>query len=89
MSRGRNKTPAERALEVICVLADVPYEDFCKVLEQSQGERCTPRPCPESSYDMVGKRYFRNALHQFPPRELWLKVLEHVKSPKIDFGVEK
>ncbi len=50
MTRGRNKTPAERALEVICTMAGVSFEEFEEQLKKSQGNTATERAFPESSY---------------------------------------
>ena len=43
MKRGRNKTPAERALELICAKANLSYEEFIVLVEKSQGEKSKSR----------------------------------------------
>ena len=61
MARGRNKTPAERALEVICTMAGVSFEEFQEQLEKSQGDKASKRAFPETSYNMVKTNYFKNS----------------------------
>ncbi len=34
MTRGRNKTHAERALELICTMAGVPFNEFQEMLKK-------------------------------------------------------
>ena len=52
MARGRNKTPAERALEVICTMAGVSFEEFQEQLEKSQGDKASKRAFPEQRFDV-------------------------------------
>tara|TARA_Y100001973_G_scaffold91179_1_gene139548 strand:- start:634 stop:891 length:258 start_codon:yes stop_codon:yes gene_type:complete len=81
MARGRNYTPAERALQLICAKAGASYEEFCKLMEQSQGKE--PRVSPKSSYKMLIERYLSdletNAVD-------WAEMLNHVRGPKRGFG---
>ena len=81
MSRGRNYTPAERALQLICAKAGCNYEEFAKLMEQSQGK--SPRTSPKSSYKMLVERYLSdletNAVD-------WSEMLNHIRSPKRGFG---
>jgi len=79
----RNKTPAERALEVICTMADVPFEDFQILLEKSQGNNASERPFPQTSYKMVKNSYFNQSEI---PQEEWGELLQHIKKPKSNFG---
>jgi hypothetical protein len=83
MSRGRNKTPAERALEVICSMAGVSFEEFEDLLKKSQGEKAGERSFPESSYEMVRKSYFKDSSIT---ASQWRELYEHLKNPKTNFG---
>jgi len=83
MTRGRNKTPAERALEVICTMAGVSFEEFEEQLKKSQGNTATERAFPESSYKMVKKQYFKNSSIS---KTEWKEIYEHIKNPKANFG---
>ena len=81
MGRGRNYTPAERALQLICAKAGASYEEFNSLMSQSQGKE--PRTSPESSYKMVKHNYLSdletNAVD-------WAEMLNHVRSPRDGFG---
>lgn len=79
----RNKTPAERALEVICAMADVPFEEFQRLLEKSQGNNASERPFPQSSYKMVKDSYFNQSEI---PQEEWGELFQHIQKPKSNFG---
>lgn len=83
MSRGRNKTPAERALEVICSMAGVSFKEFEELLEKSQGSKATQRQFPESSYKMVKDNYFK---HSSVSQTQWKELVDHIKKPKDNFG---
>ena len=83
MSRGRNKTPAERALEAICTMAGVPFQEFEELLEKSQGNKASKRDFPESSYDMVRNSYFKNSSIN---QAQWKELYEHISNPKLTFG---
>lgn len=83
MSRGRNKTPAERALEVICTMAGVSFEEFQEQLEKSQGNKASERAFPESSYNMVKTNYFKNSSIS---QQEWKDLYQHITSPKSNFG---
>jgi hypothetical protein len=83
MSRGRNKTPAERALEVICCMAGVPFKEFQELLEKSQGSKASVRAFPESSYNMVRDSYFKSSSIS---QAQWKELYEHTKNPKSNFG---
>jgi hypothetical protein len=80
---GRNKTPAERALEVICTMAGIPFSEFEQLLKKSQGDRARERDFPESSYEMVRKSYFNNSSIS---KDEWRKLFQHCKEPKSNFG---
>jgi cytochrome P450 len=73
---GRNKTPAERALEVICTMAGIPFSEFEQLLKKSQGDRARERDFPESSY-------FNNSSIS---KDEWRKLFQHCKEPKSNFG---
>jgi len=81
MARGRNYTPAERALQLICAKAGASYKEFYALMEQSQGKE--PRTSPESSYKMVRENYLSdletNAVD-------WTEMLNHIRSPRDKFG---
>jgi hypothetical protein len=79
----RNKTPAERALEVICAKAGVPFEEFQILLEKSQGINATERIFPQSSYMMVKDSYLKQSEI---PQEEWAELFQHIKKPKRNFG---
>lgn len=81
MSRGRNYTPAERALQLVCAKAGLSYERFCELMAQSQGK--TPRVSPESSYRMVKESYCTDIETNV---EDYSKMLEHVVGPKSGYG---
>jgi len=83
MARGRNKTPAERALEVICSMAGVPFKEFEQLLEKSQGDKAKLRPFPESSYNMVKNSYFK---HSSVSQTQWRELVEHITNPRDNFG---
>ena len=83
MSRGRNKTPAERALEAICTMAGVSFKEFEELLEKSQGNKASKRDFPESSYDMVRNSYFKNSSIN---QAQWEELYEHISNPKTNFG---
>ena len=83
MSRGRNKTPAERALEAICTMAGVSFKEFEELLEKSQGSKASKREFPESSYDMVRKSYFKNSSIS---QAQWKELYEHIQKPKSNYG---
>lgn len=83
MSRGRNKTPAERALEVICSMANVPFHEFQQLLDQSQGDKATKRVFPEASYKMVKHSYFKTSTVS---QAQWEEMANHIKAPKTNFG---
>ena len=83
MSRGRNKTPAERALEAICTMAGVPFKEFEELLEKSQGDKASERVFPESSYEMVRDSYFKNSSVS---KAQWKELYEHISNPKTNFG---
>lgn len=83
MTRGRNKTPAERALEVICTMAGVSFEEFEEQLKKSQGDKSSERSFPESSYDMVKKQYFKNSSIS---QAQWKELYGHISNPKSNFG---
>ena len=83
MVRGRNKTPAERALEVICTMAGVSFKDFKCLPGKPQGDKATQRDFPESSYDMVRKSYFKNSSIK---NDQWKELYEHIKNPRVNFG---
>ena len=83
MLKRKNKTPAERALEVICAMANVPFEDFCDLLERSQGDNASPRECPESSYNMVKHGYFKDSMIT---EDQWKDIFGHVSKPRKNFG---
>lgn len=81
----RNYTFAERALQLICAKAGVPYEEFEKMLEASyhitkMGEY---RKSPESSYNMVRNSY---KLHDGLTEDVCKAMFEHIKGPKSHFG---
>jgi len=81
MTRGRNKTPAERALELICTMANVPFSEFQEMLKKSQ--ESSERAFPETSYHMVKKQYFKDS----EIREAqWQELYQHIKSPETNFG---
>lgn len=80
----RNYTFAERALQLICAKAGLPYEEFEKMLEASHHitKMGDYRKSPESSYNMV-----RNSYHlDFYEVRVAKAMLEHVKGPKTNFG---
>jgi len=81
MPRGRNYTPAERALQLICAKAGASYEEFYALMEQSQGKE--PRTSPESSYKMVRENYLSDLETNSVD---WAEMLNHVRSPKDQFG---
>jgi len=81
MARGRNYTPAERALQLICAKAGLSYEEFSKLMEQSQGKE--PRVSPRNSYKMVQENYLSD-LVTFA--EDWEAMLDHVRGPKSGYG---
>lgn len=83
MTRGRNKTPAERSLEVICTMADVSFEEFEEQLKKSQGNTASERVFPKSSYDMVKKQYFKNSTIS---QSQWKELYQHISNPKSNFG---
>lgn len=83
MTRGRNKTPAERALEVICTMADVSFEEFQEQLKKSQGNTATEREFPESSYNMVKTNYFKKSSIS---QQEWKDLYQHITNPKSNFG---
>ena len=83
MTRGRNKTPAERALEVICTMAGVSFEEFQEQLKKSQGNTATERAFPESSYDMVKTNYFKKSSIS---QSEWKELYQHITNPKSNFG---
>ena len=83
MSRGRNKTPAERALEVICTMAGVSFKEFEELLEKSQGNKASKRDFPLSSYLMVKNSYFKNSSIN---QAQWKELYEHISNPKSNFG---
>ena len=83
MARGRNKTPAERALEVICTMAGVSFEEFQEQLKKSQGEKAKAREFPESSYNMVKANYFKTSSIS---QAQWEELYEHITNPKSNFG---
>jgi hypothetical protein len=81
--RGRNKTPAERALELVCAKAGISFAEFQVLLSNSQGDKANERPFPETSYQLVEKNYLpSSALTQ----EDWLEIFNHLKSPNDNFG---
>jgi hypothetical protein len=79
----RNKTPAERALELICTMADIPFEDFEDLLRKSQGDKATERQFPQSSYRMVKKNYLKGSGID---KKQWNDLYQHLKKPKSNFG---
>jgi hypothetical protein len=81
MARGRNYTPAERALQLICAKAGLSYEEFCKLMEQSQGKE--PRVSPENSYKMVQENYLSDLETN---AEDWAEMLNHVRGPRNGYG---
>jgi len=81
VSRPRNYTPAERALQLICAKAGLSYEEFCELMEKSQGKE--PRVSPRSSYKMVRENYLSDLETN---SEDWEAMLEHVRGPKKGFG---
>lgn len=83
MSRGRNKTPAERALEVICTMAGVSFDEFQELLKKSQGDKAKEREFPESSYNMVKTNYFKNSSIS---QSEWEEIYQHISNPKSNFG---
>lgn len=83
MARGRNKTPAERALEVICTMAGVSFEEFQEQLKKSQGDKASHRAFLESSYEMVKKSYFKNSSVS---KAQWKELYEHITKPRDNFG---
>lgn len=83
MTRGRNKTPAERALEVICTMAGVSFEEFQEQLKKSQGNTATERAFPKSSYNMVKTNYFKNSSIN---QSEWKELYQHITNPKSNFG---
>ena len=83
MTRGRNKTPAERALEVICTMAGVSFDEFLDQLEKSQGDKASKRDFPESSYHMVKTNYFKNSSIS---QTEWKEIYQHISKPKTNFG---
>ncbi len=83
MPRGRNKTPAERALEVICSMAGYSFDEFQELLEKSQGDKACERAFPETSYKMVKKNYFKNSTIG---KSEWQDLLNHITSPRDNFG---
>ena len=81
--RGRNKTPAERALELVCAKAGISFAEFQVLLSNSQGDKACEREFPKTSYLLVDKNYLASsALTQ----EDWLEIFNHLKSPKDNFG---
>ena len=74
-------TPAERALQLICAKAGVPFEEFQKLFEASQNQ--SYRNSPESSYRMVEKSYVPEAEGH---KSLFRKMYSHITSPKSGFG---
>ena len=83
MTRGRNKTPAERALEAVCAMAGIPFEEFQELLKKSQGDKASHRIFPESSYEMVRKSYFKNSSIS---KAQWKEIHQHITKPKDNFG---
>ena len=83
MARGRNKTPAERALEVICTMAGVSFDEFQELLKKSQGDKAREREFPESSYNMVKTNYFKNSSIS---QSEWKEIYQHISNPKSNFG---
>jgi len=83
MPRGRNKTPAERALEVICSMSGMTFQEFQELLDKSQGDKASQRVFPETSYDMIKNRYFKNSSVNLAQ---WKELASHVKSPRDNFG---
>ena len=79
MKRGRNKTPAERALELICAKANLSYEEFIVLVEKSQGEKASPRHMPEGSYDNIKLQYVANSGIS---ESQWRLLLAHILHPK-------
>lgn len=81
----RNYSPAERALQLICAKAGVPYSQFLKLWEQSQDK--PRRGSPESSYTMVQKSYLTSSDVQPSVKQLtYQEMYEHIVSPKKGFG---
>ena len=80
-ARGRNKTPAERALELICTMAGVPFDEFQDLLKKSQGT--SEREFPEKSYEMVRNNYFEGSNIT---KAQWVELYAHIKSPRTKFG---
>jgi len=74
-------TPAERALQLICAKAGVPFEEFQKLFEASQSQ--SYRDSPESSYKMVQSSYLPEAAGH---EDLFKLMHEHIVSPKSGFG---
>lgn len=83
MPRGRNKTPAERALEVICTMAGVSFEEFQELLKKSQGNKASERDFPETSYNMVKTNYFKNSSIN---QQEWKELYQHITNPKSNYG---
>ena len=81
--RGRNKNPAERALELVCAKAGVSFVEFQVLLSNSQGDKAHGRPFPETSYQLVEKSYLPSSALT---KEDWLEIFNHLKSPKDNFG---
>ena len=77
----RKYTPAERALQLICAKAGIPFQEFQKLFEASQSQSF--RSSPESSYRMVQKNYLPEASEH---QDLFRSMLAHVVSPKSGFG---
>lgn len=81
--RGRNKTPAERALELICAKAGLSFEEFETLLLNSQGDKATIRSFPKRSYSLVKNNYLDDSSLE---KAHWLNILNHVTKPKDNFG---
>tara|TARA_Y100000592_G_scaffold94261_1_gene158738 strand:- start:6567 stop:6824 length:258 start_codon:yes stop_codon:yes gene_type:complete len=81
----RNYSPAERALQLICAKAGLPYREFLKLWEQSQS--LPRRGTPESSYLMVEKSYVTRTEGQpVAEQRTYQEMYAHIVSPKKGFG---
>ena len=87
MPNRRNWTPAERALQLICAMAEVSFEEYQSLLDKSQ--EATRKAANEGGYDIVKgmckdfrKHMGEDAESLRALKELMRALVDQAKTPK-------
>lgn len=75
----KNKTYGERAIEIICKGADISFEEFCEIIDESNEKSKIPRIKNRNSYEKHMNSYVEKINI---PKEKWIDIFNFIKSPK-------